>query len=146
MSAVALDILFILLLILANGMFAMSEIAVVSARKARLQQLVNEGNTKARAALELANAPIRFLSTVQIGITLVGILAGAFGGATIAEIIAAQLNLIPLLAPYSEAIGLGIVVLGIAYLSLIIGELVPKRLALNNPERIASAAANPICA
>ena len=73
----ALDILFILLLILANGMFAMSEIAVVSARKARLQQLVNEGNTKARAALELANAPNRFLSTAQIGITLVGILAGA---------------------------------------------------------------------
>ena len=144
MSAVALDILFILLLILANGMFAMSEIAIVSARKARLQQWADEGDTKARAALELANAPNHFLSTAQIGITLVGILAGAFGGATIAEIIAAQLSLIPMLAPSSEAIGLGIVVLGIAYLSLIIGELVPKRLALNNPERIVSAVAAPM--
>ena len=143
---VTFEILFILLLIIGNGIFAMSEIAVVSARKARLQQWASEGNAKARAALELANAPSRFLATVQIGITLVGILAGAFGGATIAEELAARLSLslIPLLAPYSEVIGLGIVVLAIAYLSLVIGELVPKRLALNHPEAIASAVAAPM--
>ncbi len=139
-----LEMLIILVLLIANGIFAMSEIAVVSARKARLQQLVDEGHSNARAALELATSPNHFLSTVQIGITLVGILAGAFGGATLAESIAASLNLIPTLAPYSEAIGVGVIVLLITYLSLIIGELVPKRLALNNPERIAAMVARPM--
>ena len=122
----------------------MSEIALVSARKARLQQRADTGDAKARAALELANAPDQFLSTVQIGITLVGIFAGAFGGATIAAQLAAQLRRVPVLAAYSEAIGLGVVVLTITYLSLIIGELVPKRLALNNPERIAALVASPM--
>jgi putative hemolysin len=144
MSIIAFEVLLIILLILANGIFAMSEMAVVSARKTRLQQLANLGDEKAKAALELANAPDRFLSTVQIGITLVGILAGAFGGATIAEQIAAYISVVPALAPYGEAIGLGIVVLSITYLSLIFGELIPKRLALNNPERIASIAASPM--
>lgn len=144
MPASLTDILFIVLLILANGVFAMSEIAVISARKARLQQRSDNGDLRARAALELANHPGHFLATVQIGITLVGILAGAFGGATIAEELAEWLRTIPLLAPYSDAIGLGIVVVTIAYLSLILGELVPKRLALNNPERIASAVAGPM--
>jgi len=134
MTAIALEILFIILLLVANGVFAMSEIAVVTARKARLRQRADAGDAKARVALELANAPDRFLSTIQIGITLVGILAGAFGGATIAEQLAVRLSVVPWLAPYSEAIGIAVVVIVITYLSLIIGELVPKRLALNNPE------------
>lgn len=139
-----MEIIVILLLILLNGIFAMVEIAVVSARKSRLQHLANEGNKNAQAALELANSPNRFLSTVQIGITLIGILAGAFGGATIAENLASYFETIPSLAPYSEAIGIAIVVTAITYLSLIIGELVPKRLALSNPEFIASLAAHPM--
>lgn len=122
----------------------MVEIAVVSARKSRLQHLANEGSKNAQAALELANSPNRFLSTVQIGITLIGILAGAFGGATIAENLASYFETIPSLAPYSEAIGIAIVVAAITYLSLIIGELVPKRLGLSNPELIASLAARPM--
>ena len=144
MSNPALEILIIFLLIVANGVFAMSEAAIISARKERLQQLAEAGNSQARAALELATHPNQFLATVQIGITLVGILAGAFGGATIAEEIAARLSVVPFLAPYSEIVGVGIVVLGLTYFSLIIGELVPKRLALNNAERIASAVAAPM--
>lgn len=144
MSAVSFEILFILLLLVANGVFAMSEIAVVSSRKARLQQLAEAGNDGARAALQLANEPNRFLPTIQIGITLVGIFAGAFGGATIAEQLGARLDTIPQIAPYGEAVGLAVVVLSITYLSLIIGELVPKRLALNSPERIASLIAKPM--
>lgn len=144
MSDITFNILFIILLIIANGVFSMSEIAVVSARKARLQQLANEGNAKARAALELASSPNRLLSTVQIGITLIGILAGVLGGATIAEELAQRLSTMPLFAPYGKVIALGAVVLGITYLSLVIGELVPKRLALHNPERIACAVATPM--
>jgi putative hemolysin len=144
MSNIATEILFILLLILANGVFALSEIAVVSARKARLQEQANRGNESARAALALAQQPSRFLSTVQIGITLVGVLAGAFGGATLAEQLAAGLSAIPGLAPYSEALGIGIVVIAISYLSLVLGELAPKRLALNNPEAYASTVAIPM--
>ena len=144
MSNPVLEILIIFLLLVTNGVFAMAEIAIVSARKARLRQLADAGNSQARAALELAANPNQFLATAQIGITLVGIFAGAFGGATIAEEIATRLGDIPFLAPYGETIGVGIVVLGITYFSLIIGELVPKRLALNNAERIASAVAAPM--
>jgi len=144
LNELALEIIIIFLLLVANGVFAMSEIAVVAARKIRLQQLADSGNKQAQAALKLAKNPNQFLATVQVGITLVGILAGAFGGATIAENIAAYLNTLPILAPYSELIGVGIVVIVITYLSLIIGELVPKRLALNNPERIASMMAPPM--
>ncbi len=122
----------------------MSEMAVVSARKVRLQQLANQGDANARAALKLAESPNNFLSTVQVGISLIGILTGAFGGATIANRLAVYVKLIPLLAPYSEPVSFGIVVLIITYLSLIIGELVPKRLALNNPERIAAFVAIPM--
>lgn len=139
-----LEILIILLLLVANGIFAMSEIAVVSARKARLQQLAEEGDVKARTALELANNPNQFLSTVQVGITLVGILAGAFGGATLADELMGVLNEIPWLAGYSQAIAVGVVVVAITYFSLIIGELVPKRVALNSPERIAGYIAGPM--
>jgi len=144
MPDITFQILFIILLIIANGVFSMSEIAIVSVRKARLQQLANEGNAKAATALELATSPNRLLSTVQIGITLIGILAGVVGGATIAEELAARLGSITPLAPYSEAVALGIVVLVITYLTLVIGELVPKRLALHNAERIACAMANPM--
>jgi putative hemolysin len=138
------EISVIFLLLVANGLFAMSEIAVVSARKARLQQWAEEGNPKARIALELANEPNQFLSTGQVGITLVGILAGAFGGATLAEQLALYFEGIPALATYSEAIAVTIVVIIITYFSLVIGELVPKRLGLNNPERIAMAVAKPM--
>ena len=138
MSKITIEILILALLILINGLFAMAEIAVVSARKTRLQQQAQEGDKKAQAALELANAPNQFLATVQIGITLVGIMAGAFGGATIAEELAGVLEQVPLLAPYSEAIGVAVVVLVITYLSLVAGELVPKRLGLNNAERVAA--------
>ncbi len=144
MYTVLLEILVIILLIIANGVFAMSEMAVVSSRKARLQSLADAGNSKARHALQLADNPEHFLSTVQIGITLAGILAGAFAGATIAEQIGFGLTTFTVLAPYGEAIGLTVVVLVVTYLSLIFGELVPKRFALNNPERIASLVARPM--
>lgn len=144
MSEVYIEILFIVLLILLNGLFALSEMAVVSSRKARLQQRANEGDDNARAALELANNPNDLLSTVQVGITLIGILAGAFGGATIAEELALTLHQLPFLAHYADAIALGIVVLVITFFSLIIGELVPKRVALNHPERIAAFVAKPM--
>jgi putative hemolysin len=139
-----LEILVILLLMIANGLFSMSEMAIVSARRARLQELVEQGNANARAALELANSPNRFLSTVQIGITLIGILTGAFGGATLANSLSPYIQLIPFLRQSSETVAFGLVVLLITYLSLIIGELVPKRLALSNPERIATAVAIPM--
>jgi putative hemolysin len=122
----------------------MSEMAVVSARKARLQELADQGNTNARSALSLAESPNRFLATVQVGITMIGTLAGAFGGATLSEPLAAYIAQIPALQPYSQTIAFGIVVVLITYLSLILGELVPKRLALNNPERIASLVAAPM--
>ncbi len=138
------EIVIILLLLLANGLFAMAEMAVVASRKTRLRQMADSGHQKAQTALDLAENPDQFLATVQVGITLVGILAGAFGGATLSKSLAALLNTIPVLAPYSQAIGLGVVVLAITYLTLIIGELVPKRLALNNPERIAAATAKPM--
>ncbi|AUT03443.1 hypothetical protein CLI64_25205 [Nostoc sp. CENA543] len=140
----SLEILIILVLIIANGVFSMSEMAIVSARKVRLQQLANQGDAKARVALKLAESPNHFLSTVQVGISLIGILTGAFGGATIAESLGKYVKRVPFLAAYSQPISFGIVVLIITYLSLIIGELVPKRLALSNPERIASTVAIPM--
>jgi len=146
MNEIATEILIVLLLILANGIFALSEMAIVSARKTRLQQRAEDGDKGAEAALALSQEPTRFLSTVQVGITLIGILSGAFGGATIAEEIAAALDDVAWLAPYSEAIGVGIVVITITFFSLIIGELVPKRIALNNAERIAARIAAPMSA
>ncbi|WP_438480655.1 hemolysin family protein [Oleiharenicola lentus] len=129
-----LEILIILILLLANGVFAMAEIAVVSSRKGRLKKFADEGSRKAAAALALAQEPTRFLSTVQIGITLVGVLAGAFGGATLSAKLAPSIAQIALLAPYANALAIFIVVSAITYFSLIIGELVPKRVALSNPE------------
>lgn len=141
---VSLEILIVFLFILINGGFALSEMAVVSSRKARLQQQVNEGNLRAKTALRLAENPSTFLSTVQIGITLIGVLAGAFGGARIAKPLAAQFEQVPLLAPYSLSLALGIVVILITFSSLVLGELVPKRLALHNPERVAAIIAGPM--
>jgi putative hemolysin len=122
----------------------MSEIAVVAARKVRLQQRAEEGDERAKTALALAHDPNKFLSTVQFGITLVGVLAGAYGGATIAAKLAVPISEVPQLARYSEGIALGLVVTVITVLSLIIGELVPKRIGLNNPEAIASWVARPM--
>ena len=144
MSAIATEIIFVLILIIANGIFSGSEIAVISARKVRLEQLVSRGNVNARVALKLANAPNNFLSTVQVGITLIGVLSGAVAGATIAERLSVFFAGIPILEPYREGISVGIVVGIITYLSLVIGELVPKRIALGNPEQIACSVAKPM--
>lgn len=144
MSLILTEILIIAALLLVNGVFAMSEIAVVTSRRARLERNATDGSRAARAALELADEPTRFLSTVQIGITLIGVLAGAFGGATIADELDARLEVIPGLAPYSEAIGLAVVVAGISFFSLVFGELVPKRIAMQAPERIAAIVAIPM--
>jgi putative hemolysin len=138
------EVLLIALLILVNGILAMSEAALVAARRARLQQQVNEGDQASQDALELLENPNVFLSTVQIGITLIGVLAGALGGATISEALALELARVPALQPYSDSLALGVVVLTITMLSLWIGELVPKRLALHSPERIARSVAGPM--
>ena len=132
-----LDFLLILGLILINGFFAMSEMAVVTSRKARLKQM-GESHRGARVAYGLAENPERFLSAVQIGITLVGVLTGALGGVAIADDVAVWVAAIPALAEYARPIALGLSVTLITFLTLILGELVPKRLALLNPERIAS--------
>ena len=139
-----LEIVIVLILIALNGLFSMSEFALISAKKTRLKQRVEEGDIRAAVALKLANEPTPFLSTIQIGITLVGIFAGVFGGATIAKGLAAYLEKFPGLAPYSGALSITLVVLVITYLTLIFGELVPKRLALSNAESIASAIAKPM--
>lgn len=141
---ITIELFIILVLILANGVFALSEIAVVAARKVRLQQRAEEGDRRAQAALELARNPAQFLSTVQVGITLVGILAGAYGGATLAEDLAGTITTVPVLAPYARGLSFGIVVAAITFLSLIIGELVPKNIALTAPETLASWVARPM--
>jgi putative hemolysin len=138
------EIVIILLLVLANGLLSMSEFAIVSVRRARLQQRANQGDARARAALDLVESSNRFLSTVQIGITLVGIAAGAYGGATLVWALADQIRRVPALAAFSDQIAIVLVVLGITYLTLVFGEIVPKRLALHSPERIASAVAIPM--
>ncbi|WP_035984999.1 hemolysin family protein [Leptolyngbya sp. KIOST-1] len=144
MSSIALEIALILLLIVANGLFSGSEIAVVSARKVRLEQRLEQGDRRAREALRLVNAPNNFLATVQIGITLIGILSGAVGGATVAQRLRPFFDQVPALQPYSEGLSVALVVSAITYLSLVIGELVPKRIALNNPEKLACLVASPM--
>jgi putative hemolysin len=134
----------VLLLVVLNGIFAMSELAVVSSRKSKLKLKADRGDKGALAALRLSEDPTRFLSAVQVGITLIGILAGAFGQATIAAELDLILETIPGMAPYSEALSTGVVVVVLTYLSLIIGELVPKRLALLHPEAIASVMSRPL--
>ena len=139
-----MEILIILLLIITNGIFVTSEMAIVSVRKVRLQQMANQGNARARIALELANAPNRFLGTVQVGITLLAILSGAFGESAISAQVKPILNRIPWLVEYSETIAPITAILILTYLTLVIGELVPKRLALNHPEAIAASVAIPM--
>lgn len=144
MNSILSEVLIILLLLLANGVFAMAEIAIVSSRQARLKKLAEEGSKQAEAALALAKEPTRFLSTVQIGITLIGILAGTFGGASLSDRLSVYLAEIPALAAYSKAIAVFVVVGAITYCSLIIGELVPKRVGMNNPESRAMLVAKPM--
>ena len=136
-----MEMLIILALLVLNGVFAMTEIAIVSARRARLEQRAKEGHKGAVLALRLAGEPSRFLSTVQIGITLVGVLAGAFGGASLAEQLAPWLAGFSWIGGRAEELAFGLVVALITYLSLVIGELVPKSLALRHPESIACAMA-----
>jgi len=134
-------ILVIVFLVIVNGVFVMVEMAVVSSRKPRLQQFANEGSHGAEKALGLANHPDRFLATIQIGITLIAILTGAIAERTLTAQLSSKLTRWPQIERYNETIAFLIVVMGITYVSLVIGELVPKRLALHNPERIASAMA-----
>jgi putative hemolysin len=134
----AAEIALVLGLIILNGFFAMSELAIISARRVRLQQRADSGSDGARVALELSDDPTRFLSTVQIGITLIGILAGAFSGATIAEQVAARLVENGVAQNAAEPLALAFVVLILTYLSLVVGELVPKRFALLHADAIAS--------
>ncbi|MBP1619699.1 MAG: hypothetical protein H6Q02_466 [Acidobacteria bacterium] len=142
--SVSVELAIVAALIVVNGVFAMAEMALVAARKVRLQRLAASGNAGARAALELAAAPDRFLPTVQVGVTLIGVLAGAFGGATLAETLAARLTGIAWLAQYREAVAVGIVVAAITFATIVLGELVPKRLALGKPERFAIALSRPM--
>ena len=138
------EIVMILVLIIINGVLAMSEAALVASRKARLQQKAGEGDKSSALALKLIEDPNIFLSTIQIGITLIGVLAGAVGGATIAEALAVWIQKISYLAEYSESIAIGIVVLIITILTIWLGELVPKRLGIHSPERIARVVAGPM--
>jgi putative hemolysin len=139
-----LELLVILGLVLLNGVFAMSELAMVSARRARLQYLADQGRTGAKTALALKADPTRFLSTVQVGITLIGVLAGAFGGARIAGALAERLVRAGLPPGAADTTALSLIVVLITYLSLILGELVPKRLALADAARIATRVARPM--
>jgi putative hemolysin len=138
------DILIIILLIFVNGLLALSEAAMLSVRKARLQQRINEGDKRARLALKLAENPNRFLSTIQIGITVIDVLVGAISGATVAKLLAGIFAGIPALARFSDTIGLVVVVATVSYLSIVLGELVPKRMAMQNADRVASIIAGPM--
>lgn len=138
------EILVILLLTLINGLLAMSEAALVASRKARLQQMANEGDKASTSVLDLLKNPNVFLSTTQIGITLIGVLAGAVGGATLADALSAALQNVPYIGPYSASISLTIVVISITVLNLWLGELVPKRIGIHSPERIARLVAGPM--
>ncbi|EGF59108.1 hemolysin family protein [Bacteroides fluxus] len=133
-----MEFIIILLLLVLNGIFAMYEIALVSSSKARLETLVGKGNKRARGVLKQLEEPEKFLSTIQIGITLIGIVSGAYGGATIADDIEPLFLMVPGTAAYADTLAMVTVVAVITYLSLIIGELVPKSIALNNPEKWAT--------
>lgn len=140
-----MEVVIILVLILLNGLFSMSEIALVSARKVRLENQANKGDEKAKAALKLANNPDTFLSTVQIGITLIGILTGIYSGENIKADVIAFINLhVPFFQPYSSTLATVIIVIAITYFSMVLGELVPKRIGLARPEAIAKVMAPPM--
>jgi putative hemolysin len=139
-----LELLIILLLVLLNGIFSMSEIALVSSRKSRLEAAARNGDSSAKAALQLANSPTRFLSTVQIGITLIGLLTGMYSGDKITADFEAFIAKIDVLQPYSHTLAVGSVLVFITYLSLVLGELVPKRIGMANPEAISTFMATPM--
>jgi putative hemolysin len=141
---VLMDIALVILLVLLNGVFAMSEMAVVSSRKSRLQNLSDDGSLGAQAALSLHQDPSSFLSTIQVGITSIGILSGAIGEAAVAGPLAIWLSDLPLVGPHAKTVALTITVVGLTYFSVVIGELVPKRLALLAPEGIAALIARPM--
>jgi putative hemolysin len=141
MGALGTELLIVLILTLANGFFAASEISIVSARRSRLEQQAADGSRGATQAIALADQPDRFLATVQVGISLIGTFSAAFGGARIGDILTTWFKTIPAVAAYAEPLALGLVVVGITYLSLILGELVPKRLALQYAERMATISA-----
>src|SRR3990172_3142210 len=138
------DAVLLLGLIFINGVFAMSELALIGSRRARLAQLADSGHAGAARAAALSSDPTRFLSTVQVGITAIGILIGAVGEASIAGRLRVGLEDIPILARHADGLSLAVTVIGLTYLSLVVGELVPKRLALTRPERIASVIARPM--
>lgn len=139
-----MEIIIILCLILLNGVFAMAEIALVSARKARLEAQANKGDKRAKEALALANHPDKFISTTQIGITLIGILNGIFSGENLKGDLVVFLNRFDFIAPYSNGVATTIMVIIITYFSLVLGELVPKRIGLSNPEKLAKSLAAPM--
>ena len=143
-SSLLFEVLIIFILIIANGVFAMTEIAIVSSRKARMEKYAASGSEGAKVALELMAEPTALLSTVQIGISLIGVVTGAYGGITIAQALVIYLKPLPIVGPYAASASMAIVVSLITYASLIIGELVPKRFALNNPEPIAIYIARPM--
>ena len=139
-----IEIIVVLFLVLLNGFFAMSELAVVNSRRGRLEQLAEQGQSGARAALALADDPKSFLARVQIGVTFTAIVAGTFSGATLAKSLQDFLLAYPVVRPYAQPIAIGIVVVAVTYLTLVIGELVPKHVALKDPEAIASRVARPL--
>ena len=139
-----MEILIILFLILLNGVFSMSEIALISARKNRLENAAKKGNKSAQTALDLANSPNKFLTTVQIGITLIGILTGIFSGDKITTDVKLFIQTFESLKPYADSISVSIVVVILTFFSLVLGELLPKRIGLNHPEAIAKAVAWPM--
>jgi putative hemolysin len=139
-----LEVIIVVSLVFLNGFLAMSELAIVSSRRARLERLAADGLIGARAALNLADDPARFLATVQVGLTSIGILAGAFSGATLAHRVDAWLDLFPIIAPYSKPVAVAIIVISVTYLSLVVGELAPKQIALKDPEAIAVRVARPL--
>jgi len=139
-----MEILIILFLIILNGIFSMSEIALISARKNRLETAAKKGNKNAQIALDLANAPNKFLSTVQIGITLIGILTGIYSGDKITHDVQEFVSGFEMLKPYAPSIAVGIVVVILTFFSLVLGELLPKRIGLNHPESIAKTVALPM--
>ena len=143
---VALEIIVVALLILANGYLAMCELAIVSSRRARLERLAESGHSGARAALNLTDNPGRFLATVQVGITSIAVLTGTFSGVTLAQRMDAWLDLFPTISPYSKPIAFAFVVISVTFLSLVIGELAPKQIALKHPEAIAIRVARPLVA
>ncbi|WP_081810571.1 hemolysin family protein [Flavobacterium daejeonense] len=139
-----MELIIILFLILLNGLFSMSEIALISARKSRLESSAKKGNSSAQIALDLANSPNKFLSTVQIGITLIGILTGIFSGDKITADVETYILSFEFLKPYAHSVAVGIVVVILTFFSLVLGELLPKRIGLNYPEAIAKAVAMPM--